>query len=74
MTEKQQVANHFAEIVRKERLRAGYSYYELGKRTGITPAQLERIESGRHCPRLDTILKICETLYIRLRLPDLVCE
>lgn len=72
--ERQKIANRFAEILATERKRAGYSYYELSKRSGLTPAQLERIESGRHCPRLDTILKICETLYIRLRLPDMVRE
>lgn len=70
----QQIANRFAEIMRRQRVQVGYSYYELSKRTGIHTAQLIRIESGEHCPRLDTMIKICEALYLRLRLPDMVQE
>lgn len=72
--DKQQIANRFAEVIRAKRLQYGWSYYEMSKRTGIHATELIHVESGRHCPRLDTCIKICDALCIRLRLPDMVLE
>jgi lambda repressor-like predicted transcriptional regulator len=44
------VAGHFARQMRKERLAHGWSLAELGRRAGLDPAHLGRIESGRRPP------------------------
>lgn len=67
MEEKQQqIANRFAEVMRRRRLIYGWTYYELSKRTGVHHAHLCRIESGKNLPRIDTAIKICEALDLRL--------
>ena len=69
--EQKAIANRLGEIVRKQRLMIGWSYYELSKRSGIHVSQLINIESGNHCPRLDTLIKLASTLRIQLRLPNM---
>jgi predicted transcriptional regulator len=44
------VAGHFARQMKKERLAHGWSLAELGRRTGLDPAHLGRVESGRRPP------------------------
>jgi transcriptional regulator with XRE-family HTH domain len=44
------VAGHFARQMRKERLAHGWSLAELGRRAGLDPAHLGRVESGRRPP------------------------
>lgn len=44
------VAGHFARQMRKERQAHGWSLAELGRRAGLDPAHLGRIESGRRPP------------------------
>src|SRR5580692_10210380 len=40
------VAGHFARQIKKERLAHGWSLAELGRRTGLDPAHLGRVESS----------------------------
>jgi transcriptional regulator with XRE-family HTH domain len=44
------LAGHFARQMKKERLAHGWSLAELGRRTGLDPAHLGRVESGRRPP------------------------
>ena len=44
------VAGHFARQMRKERQAHGWPLAELGRRTGLDPAHLGRIEAGRRPP------------------------
>ena len=44
------VAGHFARQMKKERLAHGWSLAELGRRTGLDPAHLGRVESERRPP------------------------
>lgn len=44
------VAGHFARQMKKERQAHGWSLAELGRRAGIDPAHLGRVESGRRPP------------------------
>jgi len=44
------VAGHFARQMKKERLAHGWSLAELGRRAGLDPAHLGRVESGRRPP------------------------
>lgn len=72
MTDKQQIANRLAALIREKRLQNGYSYYRLSKMSGVHAVLLARIESGEEAPRLDTLIKICEALCLQIKLPDLV--
>jgi lambda repressor-like predicted transcriptional regulator len=44
------MAGHFARQMRKERQAHGWSLAELGRRAGLDPAHLGRVESGRRPP------------------------
>ena len=70
--EKQQIANRIAEIISTARKRQGYSCYEIAKRTGINTSQIIRIESGNNIPNTETLMKICSSLAIQIKLPDLI--
>ena len=70
--EKQQIANHIAQILSEARIRKDYSRYELSKRTGIDISQIMRIERGINIPNTETLMKICSALAIQIKLPDLI--
>ena len=42
----------------------GLNQKQLAKKSGITPANICRIESGRHFPTLWSFHRICETLNV----------
>ncbi|MBI3950815.1 MAG: helix-turn-helix transcriptional regulator [Acidobacteria bacterium] len=50
--------------IRQARLQAGLTQTELAERTGIKRPNIARIESGKHCPSLDTLEKIAEALNV----------
>lgn len=52
------VALHFARQMKKERLAYGWSLAELGRRTGINPSHLGRIESGRRPPTMEIAIAL----------------
>ena len=70
--EKKQIANRIAEIISTARKRQGYSCYEIAKRTGINTSQIIRIERGNNIPNTETLMKICSSLAIQIKLPDLI--
>jgi transcriptional regulator with XRE-family HTH domain len=56
------VAGHFARQVKKERLAHGWSLAELGRRTGLDPAHLGRVESSRR-PPTEAIAAALDTVF-----------
>ena len=55
-------ASHFGRQVKKERTLRGWSIAELGKRTGIDPGHLSRIESGKR-PPTEKIALACDAVF-----------
>jgi len=52
----------FGHKVRKYRMKRGFSQEELADRAGLHRTQIVLIESGKRCPRLDTIYKLALAL------------
>lgn len=44
----------------------GFTQEELSQMCGLSRINLARIETGKVCPRIDTIVKIAETLGMQL--------
>lgn len=49
--------------IRKEK---GYSYYRIGKLTGLTIGQIQDIESGGKAYTIDSLIKISKGLGIKI--------
>jgi transcriptional regulator with XRE-family HTH domain len=58
------VAERFGWNLRLARQWAGLKQYELAERIDRTPCQVALWESGRNCPRLDSIVRLAEALEI----------
>jgi transcriptional regulator with XRE-family HTH domain len=58
------VAQRFGWNLRIARQWAGLKQYELAERIDRTPCQVALWESGRNCPRLDSIVRLAEALDI----------
>lgn len=56
------VAGHFARQMKKERLAHGWSLAEFGRRAGLDPAHLGRVESGRR-PPTEAIAAALDTVF-----------
>lgn len=56
----------FHEIMRKKRIKKGYSQYKLAQLVGIQQSAINHIEKGRRNPSFELLLKICEVLDISL--------
>ena len=52
--------------LREWRERRGLSLRKLGQMSGVHYVSLVRIEASRLDPRLSTLLKLCDALYITL--------
>jgi transcriptional regulator with XRE-family HTH domain len=52
------VCKHFAESMKRARLRAGLSQEELGFRSSLHRTEIGQLERGVRMPRLDTILRL----------------
>jgi transcriptional regulator with XRE-family HTH domain len=67
------IAKQFGENVRKYRVMRKLSQEELANRAELHRTQITLIESGKRCPRLDTIYKLATALNIKPEklLPDL---
>lgn len=51
-------ATHFGRQIRKERTQRGWSVHELAKRSGLSAAQLSRLETGQRNPTERTAQKL----------------
>jgi transcriptional regulator with XRE-family HTH domain len=45
---------------------AGLSQYELSRRLSMHPHEISRLECGRNCPRLTTLLRIAREIEVPL--------
>lgn len=61
---KQEVADRFAENLRRCRRRSGLSQEKLGYRASLHRTEIGLLERGARIPKLDTILKIAGGLSI----------
>lgn len=59
------IARQFGIKVRRYRLQQKVSQEELACRAGLHRTQITLIETGKRCPRLDTIYKLAEALNIK---------
>ncbi len=59
------IAKQFGKKVRKYRIMRKLSQEELAHRAQLHRTQITLIESGKRCPRLDTIYKLATALNIQ---------
>lgn len=59
------IAKEFGKNVRKYRIMRKLSQEELANRADLHRTQITLIESGKRCPRLDTIYKLATGLSIK---------
>ena len=59
------IAKQFGKNVRKYRIMRKLSQEELANRAELHRTQITLIESGKRCPRLDTIYKLATALNIK---------
>jgi len=59
------IAKQFGKNVRKYRIMRKLSQEELSNRAELHRTQITLIESGKRCPRLDTIYKLATALNIK---------
>ncbi|MDD5326934.1 MAG: helix-turn-helix transcriptional regulator [Phycisphaerae bacterium] len=66
------ISKQFGKNVRKYRIMRKLSQEELASRAELHRTQITLIESGKRCPRLDTIYKLASALQIKPEklLPD----
>jgi transcriptional regulator with XRE-family HTH domain len=55
----------FGDKVQKYRRKKGFSQEELADRAGLHKTQIGLIESGKRCPRLDTVYKLAAALDVK---------
>jgi len=55
------------QAIRAARLKKGVTQEELGLRTGMARPNIARIESGRHCPSVETLARIAGALRVSVR-------
>ncbi len=56
----------FAKIVKKTRIKRGYSQKEFASELGLTPSNYNKIENGKKEPDFSTLQVICILLCIDL--------
>lgn len=60
---------HYREIIRSKREKAGLSQFKLAKMVGITQSFMNEIENGKKNPSIEVFFRICQALEIRV-FPD----
>jgi transcriptional regulator with XRE-family HTH domain len=60
------IAEHIAERIRQRRRQLGMTTAQLAAQIGITRENATRLQSGRHLPRLDTLVRVCQALGLRV--------
>lgn len=63
---KKEVADRFAENLRRARKAAGVSQEELGNRCSLHRTEIGLLERGARIPRVDTLIKIATGLGVRI--------
>ena len=66
------ISAHVARTLRAERLRQNISLNVLATRAGLSRQMVSYVEQELRKPTLDTLLRICETLEIRVE--DLIAD
>ena len=59
--------NFNPETLREIRLRKGMSMAQLARRTGTSPAQIQRLETGKRRLTIDMLLQMCDALDTDIR-------
>lgn len=54
------------EAIRKNRMKKNWSQYRLAKEAGVSREMLAKLEKGAHSPKLDTVLKILDSLSLEV--------
>lgn len=54
------------ETLKRRRLEAGLTQYELAARTGIAQPNIARIEAGRYAVRFDILARVADALGCRV--------
>ena len=49
-------------LLKDRRVSRGYTQADMAIMTGIRRPNISRIESGRHSPTLETLLRVCDVL------------
>lgn len=58
------------EFVKQTAEKRGVSYRAIARVTGLHPSNISRVLSGRYSPEIDTFLKICGALNLRIVLKE----
>lgn len=53
-------------IVKKVRVRKGWTQYKLAKESGVSREMIAKFELGKHSPTLSTLLKLLSALSLKL--------
>lgn len=62
--QRDQIAERFAFNLFRERQRVGMTQAELARRTGLHRTEVSYLERCHRIPRLDTLVKLCDSLEI----------
>lgn len=54
----------------KRRNVLGWSQYRLAKESGLSREAIAKFELGKHMPKLDTLIRLCDALGIEVRLTE----
>jgi transcriptional regulator with XRE-family HTH domain len=65
VTEREEVAEGFAANLFMYRRRAGLTQQELADRTGLHRSEIGLLETRRRIPRIDTLIKVCDSVDAR---------
>jgi transcriptional regulator with XRE-family HTH domain len=61
-----EIAKQIGRNCAEARMQAGLTQHALAHRLFIHPAEISRLECGRHCPRLTTLLRLARVLEVPL--------
>lgn len=65
--------NDLVKAIDRARERRGYTRYRLAKMAGIPYQTLLNVENGNNA-RMDTVLRLCDALRLRLRVVDVATD
>lgn len=63
------LGNAVAQMLKEARKVKGWTVYRLQEKSGIAAANIQHIESGQVCPRIDTLSILCDALDIEIIIP-----
>jgi transcriptional regulator with XRE-family HTH domain len=65
----EEVAAHFAANLRRARKRTGLTQEEVGFRASLHRTEVGMLERGVRVPKIDTLVKLCAAVGVRLECP-----